>query len=83
MVAATNSLEPVLRDRWLKPGAHVHAVGSPRPTASTRARRALKESDEVILSNDPIFVEAGELFGRFHWQEHLVNRGVIGLNRPP
>ena|ERR1700730_18181520 len=32
VVTATNSLEPFLRGRWLKPGAHVNAVGSPRPT---------------------------------------------------
>ncbi len=32
IVTATNSLEPFLRGRWLKQGAHVNAVGSPRPT---------------------------------------------------
>ena len=32
IVTATNSLEPFLKGRWLKPGAHINAVGSPRPT---------------------------------------------------
>jgi thiomorpholine-carboxylate dehydrogenase len=75
VVTATNSLEPFLRGRWLKPGAHVNAVGSPRPTwreldddtmnniLIVDSREAvLKESGDVILSNAPIFAEAGELF---------------------
>jgi len=75
VVTATNSLEPFLRGRWLKPGAHVNAVGSPRPTwreldddamnnilIVDSREAALKESGDVILSNAPIFAEAGELF---------------------
>jgi thiomorpholine-carboxylate dehydrogenase len=75
VITATNSLEPFLRGRWLKPGAHVNAVGSPRPTwreldddamknilIVDSREAALKESGDVILSNSPIFAEAGELF---------------------
>jgi thiomorpholine-carboxylate dehydrogenase len=75
VVTATSSLEPVLKGRWLKPGAHVNAVGAPRPTwrelddeamhnmLIVDSREAvLKESGDVILSRAPIYAEAGELF---------------------
>lgn len=75
LVTATNALEPFLKGKWLKQGAHVNAVGSPRPTwrelddAAMRntlvvdSREAvLKESGDVILSKATIFAEAGELF---------------------
>lgn len=75
IVTATNSVEPLLKGHWLKDGAHVNAVGSPRPTwrelddeamhnvLIVDSREAvLKESGDVILSDAPIFAEAGELF---------------------
>ena len=75
IVTATNALEPFLKGEWLKRGAHVNAVGSPRPTwrelddaamhntLIVDSREAvLKESGDVILSKAPIFAEAGELF---------------------
>jgi len=75
IVTATSALEPILKGAWLKPGAHVNAVGSPRPnwrelddrvmanTVIVDSREAvLKESGDVILSGAVIYAEAGEIF---------------------
>ena len=75
VVTATSSNTPVLMGEWLKPGAHVNAVGACLPTwrelddgvmanaliVDSRAA-AMKESGDVILSKAKIFAEAGELF---------------------
>jgi thiomorpholine-carboxylate dehydrogenase len=75
IVTATNAVEPILKGAWLKPGAHVNAVGSPRPnwrelddaamanTLVVDSREAvLEESGDVILSKAGIYAEAGEIF---------------------
>jgi ornithine cyclodeaminase/alanine dehydrogenase-like protein (mu-crystallin family) len=75
VVTATSALEPVLKGGWLKQGAHLNSVGSPRPTwrelddaamhnilIVDSREAALKESGDVILSKAPIFAEAGEVF---------------------
>ena len=75
IVVATSSQHPVLEGAWLKPGAHVNAVGANRPTwreLDDEAMRnivvvdsreaSLNESGDVILSGATIFAEAGEIF---------------------
>ena len=76
IVTATSSQHPVLHGEWLKPGAHVNAVGACLPKwrelddAAMRGstlivdsrEAALRESGDVILSQAPIFAEAGEVF---------------------
>jgi ornithine cyclodeaminase/alanine dehydrogenase-like protein (mu-crystallin family) len=74
LVIATHAQTPILEGRWLKQGAHVNAIGAPRPawrelddeamrqTLVVDSREAvLKESGDVILSGAPIFAEAGEI----------------------
>jgi ornithine cyclodeaminase/alanine dehydrogenase-like protein (mu-crystallin family) len=74
VVVATSSQEPVLRGEWLKPGAHVNAVGANRPSWRELDDRAMSnvvvvdsregalvESGDVILSGASIYAEAGEI----------------------
>ena len=52
VVTATNSSEPVLRHEWLKPGAHVNAVGSSVKTA--------RELDTETMAAGSLFVDRRE-----------------------
>ena len=74
IVTATSTHEPVLKGEWLKPGAHVNAVGACRPDwreLDDAAMRnvlivdsyegARKESGDVILSGATPFAELGEI----------------------
>jgi len=75
VVTATNALEPILKGEWLKAGAHVNTVGSPRPnwrelddkamrnTLVVDSREAvMTESGDVIRSEASIYAEIGEIF---------------------
>src|SRR6516165_6222007 len=72
VVTATSALQPIVDGDWLKPGAHVNAVGSPRPNWRELDDRAvasilvvdwrgalMKESGDVIPCVPKVLVELG------------------------
>ena len=74
VVTATSSRVSILKGEWLKPGAHVNAVGASRPDWRELNDEAMKnvvivdsyegarkESGDVILSGATPFAELGEI----------------------
>lgn len=56
IVVATTSTRPVLRGEWLSPGAHINAVGAPRPD--------WRELDDAVVHQAKLFVESREAASR-------------------
>ncbi|PZR77050.1 MAG: ornithine cyclodeaminase [Chthoniobacterales bacterium] len=74
IVTATSSREPILKGEWLKPGAHVNAVGASRPDWRELDDAAManvvvvdsydgarSEAGDVILSGITPYAELGEV----------------------
>uniref|UniRef100_A0A672YDY0 Ketimine reductase mu-crystallin n=1 Tax=Sphaeramia orbicularis TaxID=375764 RepID=A0A672YDY0_9TELE len=75
IVTVTRSVEPVLFGHWVKPGAHVAAVGACRPdwrelddllmkdavVYVDSREAAAAESGDIILSGTKVFAELGEV----------------------
>ena len=74
VVTATSAREPILKGEWLKPGAHVNAVGASRPDWRELDDAAMRnvvivdsyegarnEAGDVILSGATPFAELGEI----------------------
>ena len=60
VVTVTSAREPVLRRAWLKPGAHVSAVGASTPQARELDTDTVAASALFCDSREPLRHEAGE-----------------------
>jgi alanine dehydrogenase len=59
----TASRTPVLEGAWLSPGAHINAVGAPRPDWRELDTEAVVRSRLFVDSRDAALVEAGDVIG--------------------
>ena len=57
----TASREPILRGEWLRPGAHVNAVGASIPTARELDTEAVRRSRVFVDRRESALNEAGDL----------------------
>lgn len=61
LTAVTDSAGPVLEAGWLKPGAHINAVGSHRPDMREMGGDTVKRSTVIVDSLDAINGECGDI----------------------
>jgi ornithine cyclodeaminase/alanine dehydrogenase-like protein (mu-crystallin family) len=61
VVTATSAPAPVLDRAWLKPGAHINAVGAHRPDLRELDAATLKAARLFVDSRDAIMAECGDV----------------------
>lgn len=66
VITSTSSVQPVLNGRWLKPGAHVNAIGSNYAHKSELDAEAVGRADIIAVDSlDQAKIEAGDLIQAF------------------
>ena len=61
VVTATTAQQPILKCEWLKPGAHINAVGSHRPDSREVDGPTVAQSKVVVDSREAIMAECGDI----------------------
>lgn len=66
VIVATSSMTPVLNGAWLKPGAHINAIGANAPTWRELDDDALAISKIYVDSRAAAVVESGDVIAAGH-----------------
>jgi alanine dehydrogenase len=61
VVVATTSKTPILSGEWLSPGAHVNAIGAPRPDWRELDDEVLRRARTYVDSREAAFKESGDV----------------------
>jgi len=61
LVTVTTAKEPILKQEWLKPGAHISAVGAHRPDLREIDGATLARAKVVVDSREAIMAECGDI----------------------
>jgi ornithine cyclodeaminase/alanine dehydrogenase-like protein (mu-crystallin family) len=61
VVTATTAQQPILKSEWLKPGAHINAVGSHRPDSREIDGSTVARSRVIVDSREAIMAECGDI----------------------
>jgi len=83
VVTSTSSVQPVLDGRWLKPGAHVNAIGSNYAHKSELDAEAVLRADVIAVDSlDQAKIEAGDLIQAFgknaaRWENVRELSGIV------
>jgi ornithine cyclodeaminase len=72
VVTVTPSTSPLVLDGWLRPGAHLTAVGSDMPGKQEVAAGVLGSADLVVADHPPVAALNGEL-------QHALAAGLVEL----
>ncbi len=77
VITATNSSTPVLEGAWLRPGAHINAIGSNSLLRREIDLEAVRRADVIVVDDrEQTALESGDL-------QEAIERGVIDPARLP
>lgn len=88
VITATTAREPVLRGAWLKPGAHVNAVGSNMLTRREVDEETIRRSAVIVVDSvEQAKAEAGDLLvpcekRLFRWEQAAELSAVVAGQHP-
>ena len=88
LVLATTAQQPIVKREWLKPGAHINAVGSHSPPARELDSDTVAAARVVVDSRDANLTECGDLLipmkeGRIDKEHFCDEIGEVAAGKKP